>query len=306
MSGTALPTFFTLTPNYARYMASMLLNITLDFPTDDPEEIHRQLVDMPIGTLMEANKQLMALSGLTTFYPVIESPFPGVTRIIDEDTEILLRSGRGKDLPLLIGHTDVECEVFRPIFETINILQRISQNNLTILTPNVIFSNIYTPEVLRPYVEKLAKFYFNGNVTMDRYINLCTDAYFEYAALKVAQYRRESGGAPAYLYRFTYNPDYSVLKKVWNLNYSGAAHLEDMSFVFQINSVDIESSINDDIMKNIMTNIIVNFIHCKYVIFIDRFSPGIWFVYRVLYRVIVFLPVTLYLAKDVQRVPGLQ
>lgn len=263
MSGTALPTFYTLTPNYASYVAGLFLNKTLDLPSDDPEEIHRQLVDMPIDAIMEGNKQLMAVMGITTFFPVIESPLPGVTRIIDEDTEMSLRNGRGKDIPLLIGHNNVECESFRPAFEKIKILQRISQNNLTLLPLDVVFSNIFKPEVLRPYVEKIAKIYFNGNVTMDKYINLCTQTFFEHPALKVAQYRRETGGAPAYMYRLSYNPDHSVLKKAWGLNYSGAAHLEDLSLVFQINSVDVESSINDEIMKNIMTNYIINFIHCK-------------------------------------------
>lgn len=267
MSGTALPTFYALTPNYASYIASLFLNKTLVLPTNDPDEIHRQLVDMPIDKIMEANKQLMAVMGITTFFPVIEAPLPGVTRIIDDDTEILLRNGRGKDVPLLIGHTDVECESFRPAFENIKLLTRIAQNNLTLLPLNVVFSNIFKPEALRPYVEKIAKIYFNGHVTMDNYIHLCTQSFFEYPALKVAQYRRESGGAPAYMYRFSYNPDHSVLKKAWRLNYSGAAHIEDLSLVFQINSIDVESSINDDIMKNIMTNFIVNFIRCKYVFF---------------------------------------
>lgn len=272
MSATALPTFYTLTPNYASYVAGLFLNKTLDMPTYDPEEIHRQLVDMPIDKIMDANKQLMAVLGITTFFPVIESPFPGVTKIIDEDTEISLRNGRGKNLPLLIGYTNVECEAFRSAFEDIKMLQRIAQNNLTLLPLNVVFSNIFKPEVLSPHVEKIAKIYFNGNVTMDKYIHLCTQAFFEYPALKVAQYRRESGGAPAYMYRFSYNPDHSVLKKAWRLNYSGAAHLEDLSFVFQINSIEVDSSINDDIMKNIMTNYIINFIHCEYVFFILSLS----------------------------------
>lgn len=269
MSGTALPSFYALTPNYASYLASKFLNQTLDLPTNDPEEIHRQLVDMPIERIMEANERLMAELGITTFFPVIESPLPGVTRIIDEDAEISLRNGRGKDIPLLIGHTDVECESFRPAFEKIEILKRISQSNLTLLPLNVAFSNMFKSEVLLPHGDKIAKLYSNGQFTMDNYIHLCTQAFFEYPALKVAQYRRETGGAPAYMYRFSYNPDYSVLKKVWHLNYSGAAHMEDLSLVFQINSVDVESSVNDDTMKDIMTNFIINFIRCKYVIFIS-------------------------------------
>lgn len=263
MSGTALPTFYLLTPNYARYIAQMFVNMTFGTPIDDTEEIHRQLVNMPIDTIMEANKQLQTIMGVTAFFPVIESPLPGVTRILDEDTEMSLRNGRGKDIPLLIGHTNDECETFRSAFENINLLQRILQNNLTLLPPEVVFSNMFKPEVLPPLVEKIAKFYFNGNITMDKYVQYCTQANFEYPALKVAQYRRESGGAPVYMYKFSDNPDHSILKKAWSINYTGAAHLEDLCMVFKVNSVVDESSINDDIMKKIMTNFIVNFIRCK-------------------------------------------
>lgn len=263
MSGTALPSFYALTPNYAKNIANMFIKMTLDVPINDTEEIHRQLVIMPIDKIMEAYKQLQTTMGITAFFPVIESQLPGVTRILDEDIETSLRNGRGKDIPLLIGHTNVECETFRPAFENVNILRRISQNNLTLLPLTVIFSNLFNPEVLPPLVQKIDKFYFNGNVTMEKYINFCTQALFEYPALKVAQYRRETGGAPAYAYRFSYNADHSVLKKAWSLNYTGAAHVEDLSLVFKVNSVVVEPSINDDAMKNTMSNFIVKFIHCK-------------------------------------------
>lgn len=257
MSGTAVPTYFTPSPVYAQYVSGRFLSELSINGTDHPDLIHQQLVDMPLDKLMEVNAKLQDESGLGLFFPVVESPLPGVTTILDDDPERLISKGRGSNIPTLVGYTSAECEAFRPVFEKSDTLKGIKENALRILFPSVIFS---LPQAAAlEAAGKVEERYFNGSATMDKYIEMCSGAVFEYPALKVAQYRQLTGGAPMFLYQFSYDAEHSVLKKALRTNYKGAAHIEDLMHVFQVNSVPVLYSKRDEDMRQLITAYFVNF-----------------------------------------------
>ncbi|XP_013197467.1 juvenile hormone esterase-like [Amyelois transitella] len=265
MSGVGLPIFFSSAPTFAQFAATTFLS-AMKINSTDPEAIHQQLIDAPIEQIMEVNGFMLEKFGLTTFTPVVESPHPGVTTIIDADPTVLVTKGRGKNIPMVVGFTNVECETFRQRFEKVDIITRIKENSILVVSPHLIYTTPLT--VLPGLAGEIQARYFNGTVNLDKFVRLCTDQYFKYPALKLASLRRKTGGAPLYLYEFSYDDDQSVLKEGWGISYTGAAHIEDMTYVMRTNSIVGNESLYSALkkedrrtkMKDWMTTLFTNFV----------------------------------------------
>lgn len=265
MSGTGIRSFYTASPIYAELVANMFLS-NLGVNATDPENIHQQLIKMPLQDIMEANRQVQDTFGLTAFLPVVESPFPGFTTILDTDPEVLLSKGCGKHIPLLIGSTDKECESFRPNFVKIDILKRIKENPTLILSPDLLFK--IPPKIALDKAKSTIKRYFNGEPSMDKYIKACSDTFYVYPAIKLAEKRALLNGAPVFSYQYSYNADFSAIKESKGLKFKGAGHVEDMTFVFRPNVMESNKGFSppkrkDQLMADWMTKFIKNFIYCK-------------------------------------------
>ncbi|KAG6442067.1 juvenile hormone esterase [Manduca sexta] len=261
MSGTSSSAFFTTNPVFAQYINKLFVT-NMGITATDPEEIHQKLIEMPAEKLNEANRFLLEQFGLTTFFPVVESPINGVTTILDEDPEQLIAKGRGKHIPLIIGFTDAECEIFRRRFEQIDIVSKIKENPGILVPLSVLFSS--APDTVAEITKAMHEKYFKNSVDMEGYIELCTDSYFMYPAISLAIKRARSNGAPVYLYQFSFDGDYSVFRDVNHLNFEGAGHIEDLTYVFRTNSMlgghaSFPPHDKDDHMKYWMTSFITNF-----------------------------------------------
>ncbi|XP_050353906.1 juvenile hormone esterase-like [Nymphalis io] len=265
MSGTGIPSFFTTSPAYAEVVANLFLS-NLGINATDPDDIHRQLIDTPLQDIMEANKQIQDQIGIIAFLPVVESSFSGVTTILDNDPDVLLSKGSGKNIPLIVGFTTKECELFRPNFEKMDILKRIKENPLLLLSPNLIYK--VPIKVALDLAQRVDKRYFDGAPTMDKYIKSCSDTYYVYPAMKLAERRVLMHGAPVFLYQYSYEPDFSVMKESRGLEFKGATHVEDMTFVFRANAMDGVKGFSpptrkDELMANWMTMFVKNFMYCN-------------------------------------------
>ncbi|RVE41161.1 hypothetical protein evm_014189 [Chilo suppressalis] len=261
LSGTAFSDFFSSSPLFAKTINSLflpLIGINATLPAD---EIHQKLIETPINAIMEANKKLINLFGTTTFTPVVESYQPGITPILEDDPEVLLDSGRGSEIPLLIGFTDAECESFRPRFKQIDIVAQIEKTPELAVSPRLKFMS---GDQLPVVAELMHNKYFNDTLDYDSFLRLCTDQYVKYPALKLAS--KSSGKAPVFMYRFSYEGVDSAWKEGLGLKFEGAGHVEDLTYIFRTNSVlgplranELTRRDDDAKMKNKMTDIIVNF-----------------------------------------------
>lgn len=265
MSGTAISGYYSPTPVFAQTVSQLFLRL-LDINSTDTEYIHRQLIELPIEKINEAHSILLDQFGITTFVPTVETDFPGITRVVDDYPEALISKGRGKDVPLIIGFTDVECEVFRPRLEQIDIASRIKDNPLLNVPADVVFT---TPSDMLPLiVKKIEQQYYNETISTQTYINYCTDSYYKYPALKLSEQRSSPDAAPVFLYQFAYDGYPSVLREALDLTYKGAAHIEDLTYVFRTNSMlttrnSLPPSARDSLMKDWITNFLTNFMHCR-------------------------------------------
>ncbi|KAL4707350.1 hypothetical protein ACJJTC_005279 [Scirpophaga incertulas] len=258
MSGTAIQSYYTASPKFTQLVTSSFLSL-LDLGSVSHEEAYDRLVEMPFDVIMNASTKLLAQFGVTTFVPVVESKYPNVTAIIEDDPEVLLEKGYGKDIPLVIGFTNVECETSRYRLADIDIVNRYNENPSIGLSPHLLFTK--PSDEIRNMSQKVSLRYFNGKpATLDEFIKLCTETYFQYPALKLARLRAASRGAPVWLYKFAYNADYSALKISKNMTYVGAGHSEDMTTLFKTNSLDVPHSNNDKKMIKTLTDLLVSFV----------------------------------------------
>lgn len=261
MSGAGTSTFFTTSPIFSQSINKLLFSI-LGVNSTNPDEIHEKLVAMPVEKLNEANRILIDQIGLTTFFPVVETPHPGITTILDEDPNILVQQGRGKDIPLIIGFTNSECHMFQRRFEQIDIVSKINENPAILVPSNLLYSS--TPETIALVSNQISQRYFNGSVDLEGFINMCTDSYYKYPAMKLAEKRSAAGDAPVFLYQFSYD-GYSVFKQAFHLHFNGAGHADDLTYVLKVNSASGTSSSQkaDDEMKYWMTTFVTNFMRCS-------------------------------------------
>nr|ACB12192.1 juvenile hormone esterase [Omphisa fuscidentalis] len=263
-SGVGNSEFFSTSPVFAKIAADLFLAKVGIKPTLDPEEIHGQLVKMPIDNLMSAHSDLLNLFGFTVFSPVVESTHTGVTTIIDEDPDALIAKGRGRDIPHIIGFTSSECETFRPRFADMDIVETIAATPAILVTPKLTYQ---TPPATVPLLLKLIEGrYFNESRTLDDFIGYCSDAYYKYPAVKLAEKRAAIGGAPTYLFRFAYGGRRSAIKGALHLDFKGAGHIADITYIFRVNSVlgplrgnTLDERNEDDEIKNLMTDYMINF-----------------------------------------------
>lgn len=265
MSGTAITAFYTASPVYANMIAASFLK-NLGINSTDPDFIHDQMVNIPLERIINANSVVQDQYGLTTFSPVVEGKYPGVTRIVDDNPLNLIRRGRDKQYPMMVGFANNECEFFRRLLVNVQMLRRIKANPALILAGGIPYST--TPNVARELGEKMIARYFHRKLNYDEYMFACRDAFFEYPAFQLVRARAAMNAAPSFLYQFAYESDFSVLKAGLNIDYRGSAHVEDMTYTFRENVIlgdhrSFPSQNRDDHMKDWMTMFVINFMKCK-------------------------------------------
>ncbi|XP_047994239.1 juvenile hormone esterase-like isoform X2 [Leguminivora glycinivorella] len=260
MSGTAGSGFFTTRPSYAQNVKESFLKV-LGINSTDADEIHRQLVALPAQALVDANSVLLASSGFVVFSPVVESQFNGVKRILDNDPDVLVGLGRGSQYTTLLGFTNNECASFRHRLDEVDIIGTIKKNPITILPAKLMYS--VSPARQAVDAQKMMDRYFDGNPSMEDYIPACSDSFFIYPTLKLAK-ARSMIGAPLYLYKFSFSSSFVPVKRAFGIDYGGAGHMDDLSYVLRVNSMLKDTMLNprDEEMKDWMTRIVAKFVVC--------------------------------------------
>ncbi|KAG6442075.1 hypothetical protein O3G_MSEX002129 [Manduca sexta] len=265
LSGTAVPSFFTGSRAYSDNVNKMFFT-ELGIESTDPAAVYQQLLNTPLNQLIYASEKVQYNTGLCTFVPIIEDEITGVTRVLEDDPINLIGEGRGKDYPTLLSFTTDEAEVFRYLILVFNLVERAQQNPALGLPPRISFG--VPAEEAATLAAALQQKYLNGTVTLDALISVLTNSLFNHAAFKFAEWRSLLGGAPLYFHQFSYKSEFSPLKYGLWIDYDGAAHAEDLTYILRVNSalqdyVSFPPKTKDDNMKEWMTNMIINFIRCS-------------------------------------------
>lgn len=265
MSGTAIPTFYSASPIYAASVTAIFLK-SLGVNTTDPEIIHKELITTPIEAIVNALTVTLDITGLVSFTPVVEAEHPGVTRIVDDEPINLIQQGRDKQYPMIIGFTNNECEFVRRRLEYLRYMRRVKKNPALVLKGWIQFST--PPNVALYLAEKVINRYSHGKFHYDEYLQSCTDSILLHPAFQLVRWREKVKAAPSFLYQFSYDSDFSVVKQTYFLNYKGSAHIDDLSFIFRENALigkqkTLAPFNRDEHMKDWMTMFVINFMRCR-------------------------------------------
>nr|ARM65394.1 putative antennal esterase CXE23 [Ectropis obliqua] len=266
MSGTAHPNYFSTSKAHAKNVANRLLT-ALGINSTDTDEIHERLTQEPLINLMYALNIVQSKGDviLLNLVPVVESKFPDVTTVIDDDPFALMREGRGREYPLVVGFTTGEFNYFKLQILSSDIVKRL-ENDATILLPARLRDHFPRKEQER-LANEMKKWYFKKEVTLDEAILSYSDMYYVQPALAVAEWR-SYWGAPVYLYQFAYESERNIIKEANWCKYTKVAHVEDLTYLFRINSllqdyVAFPPKNNDDLMKEWLPTLFTNFARCS-------------------------------------------
>ncbi|XP_012545440.1 juvenile hormone esterase [Bombyx mori] len=265
MSGSAMANFYTASPIYAKMIAEMFLQ-ELGLNCTDPDEIHKTLTELPLEDIMRANDVVQYKTGPTSFAPVVEIEDHEYTRIIDDDPIALIAQGRAKDIPLLMGFNRDEGEFAKWIIMILDVVNRYKSNPAIILGLRLAYA--LPSEEAFAKGRFVGKRYFDGEPTLDGLAKSMTDILFQYSMIKLAQWRVLLRSAPTYFYLFSYESDFSSVKRANWLSYKGTAHVEDLTYVFRTTTflrdhVSIPPQTRDDHMRDWMSTLFSNYVKCN-------------------------------------------
>ncbi|KAJ0173409.1 hypothetical protein K1T71_010558 [Dendrolimus kikuchii] len=265
MSGTAVPNSFTTLPAYAKSITDNFFQI-LGYNTTNNAVRYRLLTTLSLTEIMAANDILQMQYGMMAFTPTLEPKCENFTRVVAKDPLASIAEGRGKHLPMLIGFVENEVQFFKWLMYTLDMASRVQRNPLILVPQRISLTDLHQA---MQYAENVKQFYFNGTISIEGIINFLTGLYFQYPAMKLALWRSAMKAAPVYLYQYSYVSEQNLVKDGLWITYNGSAHLEDLTYVFRVNTIlpkdhiSFPPTTDDDKMRAWMTNMILNFMHCS-------------------------------------------
>ncbi|XP_028177928.1 juvenile hormone esterase-like [Ostrinia furnacalis] len=266
-SGQGIVSFFSYSAGYRDVVNALFFTeMRIPYLILSPKQIHDQLVKAPIEKILAANKVILDIFGVTSFAPTIEKPQENFTTMISEDPEILYEEGIGKEYPVLLGFANNESHSFTNRFLELNMPTTLTLAPVLIVPLNLVFSAnpLILPILLAKQRSEYVKFI---RVTLDDFMRALIDMDYLYLAQRLSLQRLAVGAAKTYMYQFTYTGKHSPIKESFGLNFTGAGHVEDITYFFRVNSFlgpitdeDEMSGTTDGEMKELMTTSIANFV----------------------------------------------
>ncbi|CAG4936504.1 unnamed protein product [Colias eurytheme] len=205
--------------------------------TKDVAELLEFLRSLPAGNLTNLNSKTSTQDERyrdlgPKFVPVVEAKFPNVQPFISEDPALLLVHGNTRKVPLMLGYNsgDGIKSISRELLRL-----DISNINPSYLVPSILADRLSEEQVMK-VGERIKRFYAgNGNFSEDHpesIRDMATDLHFAYNIHRFA-YLYSSLQVPVYMYRFNFDTDLNIAKKMTPYkNVEGASHADDLFYLF--------------------------------------------------------------------------
>lgn len=259
MSGTAY-SFIGPSPLNAALLAYSLTKY-LKINTTNADEIFIKLLTMSAADITDAATMILDERGIMNFNPVIESIHDNINAVLPDDIDRLIEKDNAMDVPKILGFTENEAISFRKRFEDINILKTINEMPTVLVPLNLIFK--LSEENILKVIHMIKSKYFSEEPSMDEFIRYCSDIYFKYPILKVA----EKSIGNVYLYKFSYHGNASSILQdagLYSCNNTtfcnAAGHMEDLLYIFEAHSGKVFYGKEDITLKNGLTTLFSNFV----------------------------------------------
>ncbi|KPI91074.1 Carboxylesterase 4A [Papilio xuthus] len=247
-SGTSLLPTHIGEPESTR---TLNLAAKLGFETDDVNEA------LSFLTNQSPNSVIAAMQEIDRYLPCVENDYENVEKFISDYT-FNLNIPKVKNVPILIGHNDAE-----------RLPNHLNQNadyfdNLNIFhdTFNSAF-NFNSSELIN-VVNNFRHFYIGDEEISEKelfnIIDFDSDFTYVHATQRSIKQYMENNAGDIFYYMFTYNGGRNFVKKRMNVTFGGAAHADEIGYLFDISYMKDEPSNEDQLVIDRMTTLWANFV----------------------------------------------
>ncbi|XP_013141513.1 PREDICTED: juvenile hormone esterase-like isoform X2 [Papilio polytes] len=200
---------------------------------------------------------ILAMRQVPRYLPCVENDFDDVEKFIS-DYPFNLDIPKAKDVAILIGHTDDE-----------RLVLHVNKNpdyyeNLNIFYDKLSNAFNFTSIELADMVKYFRHFYIGDeNITIKEQFNIIdfdSDFTYVHPTLRSIEKYKENDAGDIFYYVFSYNGDRNFVKKRVNITIGGAAHADEIGYLFDISYMKDEPSHEDQLVIDRMTTLWANFV----------------------------------------------
>lgn len=180
------------------------------------------------------------------FCPVVEKQFPNSEPFLNEESINLFLANKHNDVPIILGFNNGEgVPMLKHFIDKIAMFDK----DLHYKVPREIADKVLDENRLREIGEKLRMFYFGGkelNKSMKKEMAMLDgDLLFIFNIIRFAHIYLSGAKSPLYLYKFAFDTDLNIMKKILGaMNFKGATHADDLFYLFS--SQMTEDIVNED------------------------------------------------------------
>ncbi|XP_053604405.1 esterase B1 [Plodia interpunctella] len=235
---------------------AFVLGKILGFDTKDDAKLLEFLQSVPAEKLIHQDPTILSLEEVNNnilkmyhFTPVVEKDF-GKNHFLTDTPWNVLRSGKINDVDVLIGYTDAEGLIGVPFFESA-LIAHYDRFNETFVPRDIL--NRVPPVKYLEIAEKIKKHYFGeksvNNETMKEFVKYSSESVFSYNIYRFLK-RFPKGSGKIYQYRLSCVSE----RNIYGMNkygISGAAHLDDLMYLFDAKHAELPIDKNGKAYKMI-------------------------------------------------------
>ncbi|XP_030027603.2 acetylcholinesterase [Manduca sexta] len=232
--------------------APLKLAAYLGFATEDTAEALSFLSSVDTNLIIAATSDLSL-----SFGACVEQEYENVDRFITENP-ININVPRAKNTPILIGYNNDEWLANNvnkepEYFDGLNIFRDNLANYFS-------FDNEELQEM-----EQIVRHFYNGDEPLDvnakrNFINFESDFYFNHPTERTISRYLDSGATNVFYYVFSYVGGRNFVKDRHNITVGGAAHADEIGYLFDISYMTEESTLEDQLIIDRMTTLWTNFV----------------------------------------------
>lgn len=215
----------------------------LDITFTEPEKALTYLLNVPVETIVEAAEKVSIAAQMKdgmndiVFAPVIEKSFPGHEAFIKEHPLSILKSGKFKQVSLMMGYTDGEGTMaMYPFLQNPSLYKEVDEHFEKFVPADL---KMNTEEA----VKKIKEFYFKNQPisveTQDQFTDFISDNMLITKINAASKLHTNLSEAPVYFYRFSFD-ELSFYKTLYGINLSRACHADELLYLFNNDIVELD------------------------------------------------------------------
>lgn len=237
---------------------------TLGLTYSSTAEMIDKLQKVDISDLIEVETNLFLMDepwALRSFefVPSVEPKCSSKNTFFDERPIDLLISGKYRNVPMMTGGPTVEGMFVSLVLQ--DDATRKSYNQHADYVIPLSFDLNKNPTKINKTIDALRKLYFGGRSegTLEEWQTLYTDGIFKFSSDRVVRFHADTSTHPIYYYEFAFDGNMNFFKKQLHLNFKGAAHGDELFYLFETELPGYTPDANSTLVRRRMVKMWTNF-----------------------------------------------